>query len=63
MIDQFQCVVYLADGFHVSQVEPCECVGEAVARAKAWQALGHKAEAQWVTINTQTLEVAIHLLG
>ena len=47
----YQCTVYLADGKHISQNEICETPTEAIERAKAWQALGHKAIAYRVVID------------
>lgn len=40
-----QCIVFLADGKHISQVENCETAKEAIERAEAWCFLGHKAQA------------------
>ena len=48
---QFQCTVFLADGKHVSQNEVCETAKEAIARAEAWVALGHKAVAYIVVVD------------
>ena len=53
----FQCVVFLADGKHVSQVENCETAREAIARADAWTALGHKATAFLMVADMETLEL------
>ena len=39
------CRTYIADGKTVSANEPCATAEEAIARAKAWRAVGHKADA------------------
>lgn len=57
MTHQFKCIVYLADGKHISQVEPCESASEAMERAKAWRTLGHKAEAYLEVIDLERLEI------
>lgn len=57
-ITHFQCTVYLADGKHVSQNEVCATPAEAIERAKAWTALGHKAMAHRVV--TDYLAGEIH---
>lgn len=41
----FVCRTYLADGRTVSANEPCATAEEAIARAKAWRAVGYKADA------------------
>ena len=51
MLHQFLCVVFLADGKHISQNEVCETAQEAIDRAKAWRSLGHKAQAYIVVID------------
>ena len=57
MPSQFQCIVYLADGLHISQVEPCESASEAMERAAAWTRLGHKAEAYLTVVDYERLEI------
>ena len=57
MPHQFQCIVYLADGLHVSQVEPCETASEAMERAAAWTRLGHKAEAYLMVVDCEKGEI------
>ena len=57
-IIHFQCTVYLADGKHISQNEVCATSAEAIERAKAWTALGHKAVAHRVV--TDCLAGKIH---
>ena len=41
MATSFICVVYLADGKHISQVEPCKTAREAIQRSERWRDLGH----------------------
>lgn len=53
----YQCLVYLADGLHVSQVETCPTKDEAVARAEAWRAVGHKAQAFLVAVDMVAGEI------
>ena len=53
---------YIADGKHVSQSVPCETPEEALAKAAAWRAFGHKSEAVKVEINVDTHEVKETLL-
>lgn len=57
MPHQFQCIVYLADGLHVSQVEPCEAATEAMERAATWTRLGHKAEAYLMVVDYERGEI------
>lgn len=57
MLSQFQCIVYLADGLHISQIEPCETASEAMERAAAWVCLGEKAEAYLTIVNCEKLEI------
>lgn len=59
----FQCTVYLADGKHISQNEICASPAEAIERAKAWTALGHKAVAHRVVINCLAGEVYYYPLA
>lgn len=42
---KYSCRTYLADGKTVSADEPCATAQEAIDRAKAWRALGYKADA------------------
>lgn len=57
MEHQYQCIVFLADGKHVSQVEPCETASEAIERARAWRKVGHIARAYLMAANMTTLEL------
>lgn len=57
MYHQFQCIVYLADGKRVSQVEPCESASEAMERAAAWTRLGHIAKAYLTVADMEHLEL------
>jgi hypothetical protein len=41
----YACRTYIADGKTVSANEICATAEEAIARAKAWRALGYKADA------------------
>lgn len=41
----YACRTYISDGKTVSANEVCATAEEAVSRAKAWQALGYKADA------------------
>lgn len=59
MIYSFQCTVYLADGKHISQNEPCDTAKEAVTRAEAWRALGAIAEAHVTVVCVETGEFII----
>lgn len=52
----FNCVVYLADGKHISQNEPCETAKEAIERCEAWRKLGHKADAFVIAVDPKTGE-------
>jgi hypothetical protein len=45
MDHQFTCVVFLADGKHISQTEVCATASEAMDRAAKWRAVGHIAQA------------------
>lgn len=56
-VTSFQTIVFLADGVHISQVEPCETAKEAIERAEAWIFLGHKAMAVLQVANLDTLEL------
>ena len=53
----FECVVFLADGKHISQTEVCETADEALARAAAWRSVGHIAHAYVVRVDLAKLEV------
>ena len=57
MMNQFICIVYLADGKHISQNEVCGTASEAMERAAKWRALGHKAQAYLEAYNLDTLEM------
>ena len=57
MMNQFICIVYLADGKHISQNEICATASEAMERAAKWRALGHKAQAYLEAYNLDTLEM------
>jgi hypothetical protein len=57
MFTNYVCVVYLADGKHVSQVEHCEGAAEAMSRAEAWCAVGHIAKACRVVVDTKRGEI------
>ena len=59
---RYQCTVYLADGQHISQNEICENATEAIERAKAWRAVGHKATAHKVVINYWVGEMLMYPL-
>ena len=53
----FVCIVFLADGKHVSQNEVCDTASEATERATKWRALGHKAQAYLEVFDLNTLEI------
>ena len=57
MVHQFVCLVFLADGKHVSQTEVCETASEAIRRAAKWRALGHTAQAYLGVIDLNSLEI------
>ena len=57
MINQFTCIVYLADGKHISQIENCDTASEAIERAAKWRALGHKAQAYRMEYHLDPFEV------
>jgi hypothetical protein len=57
MIANYACIVYLADGKHISQVEHCESATEARSRAEAWRAVGHIAKAYRLVIDTKRCEI------
>jgi hypothetical protein len=57
------CLVYLADGKHISQVERCESAAEAKSRAEAWRAVGHIAEAYREVVDTKRGEIHYYPLG
>ena len=56
MIYDYRCVVYLADGKHISQVEICESASEAMTRAEAWRSVGHIAKAEVFVFHVATCE-------
>ena len=57
MKHQFICVVFLADGNHISQNEICDSASEAMDRAAKWRDLGHKAQAYLEAYDLDTLEM------
>jgi hypothetical protein len=57
MFHSYKCIVFLADGKHISQVEECESASEAMTRAEAWTTLGHIARAYLEVIDTKRCEV------
>ena len=57
MITSFICVVYLADGKHISQVEPCKTAREAIQRSERWRDLGHKSTAYRNNLDCVNLEI------
>lgn len=59
---RYFCRTYIADGIHVSQTIPCETAEEAISKAAAWKANGHKTEAVKVDVDLDTYEVTKTLL-
>lgn len=59
----YTCVVYIADGIHVSQNEPCATAEEAIDRARQWTRMGHKAKAHRVVIDVAAGEVHYYPIG
>lgn len=57
MKHHFICAVFLADGKHVSQAEPCDTAAEAMERAEKWRAVGHVAQAYREVIDLSTFEI------
>ena len=57
MIANYVCIVYLADGKHVSQFEYCESAAEARSRAEAWRAVGHIAKAYREVVDVKRGEI------
>ncbi len=57
MTTNYACIVYLADGKHISQVERCESADEAKSRAKAWRTVGHIAKAYHEVVDTKRCEI------
>lgn len=57
MRHQFTCVVFLADGKHISQTEVCNNASEAMERAEKWRAVGHIAQAYLEAIDLDNLEI------
>lgn len=57
MKHQFICVVFLANGKHISQTEVCDTATEAMERAKAWRAVGHIAQAYLRAFDLDSLEI------
>lgn len=62
MRHQFTCVVFLADGKHISQTEVCDTASEAMERAAKWRAVGHKATAYKVVIDYWVGEMRMYPL-
>lgn len=58
----YVCRTYLADGKTVSANEVCATAEEAVSRAKAWRAVGHKANAVETVFNWEFLCVCYRRL-
>lgn len=57
MFHSYKCIVFLADGKHISQVEACESASEAMTRAEAWVTLGHIARAYLEVVDTTRGEI------
>ena len=57
MLHQFLCVVFLADGKHISQNEVCDSATEAMERAKEWNSIGHQAQAFLQAIDVDNREI------
>lgn len=57
MIRQFICVVFIADGKHISQTEVCDTASEAMERAEKWCAVGNIARAYLEVIDLDNLEI------
>jgi hypothetical protein len=57
MKHQFTCVVFLADGKHISQTEVCDTASEAMERAAKWRAVGHIAQAYLEAFDLDNLEI------
>ena len=57
MTNQFVCIVFLADGKHISQTEVCDTASEAMERAEKWCALGHIAQAYLEVVDLERLEI------
>lgn len=63
MLHQFLCVVFLADGKHISQNEVCDSATEAMERAEKWRSLGHKAQAFLQAVDTDNCEIYLFPLN
>lgn len=57
MVHQFLCVVFLADGKHISQNEVCDTASEAISRASAWREVGHQAQAYLQAVDLTCNEI------
>ena len=57
MKHHFVCIVYLADGKHISQYEFCDSASEAMERATKWRAIGGKAQACLQAVDTDNCEI------
>lgn len=57
MKNDFICVVFLADGKHISQKEFYDTAFKAIERAEKWRAVGHIARAYRQVVNLASLEV------
>ncbi len=57
MKHQFTCIVFLADGKHISQTEVCDTASEAIERAAKWRAVGHIAQAYLEVFDLDKLEI------
>lgn len=56
-LHSFNCIIYLADGKHISQNEVCATAKEAIERCEAWRKLGHRADAFVIVIDPATNDV------
>jgi hypothetical protein len=57
MFHSYKCIVFLADGKHISQAEVCESASEAMTRAEAWTTLGHIARAYLEVVDVDRGEI------
>lgn len=53
----FVCITYIADGQHASTTTHYPTAEKAMAKAEAWRAVGTKANAYRVEINTELCEM------
>lgn len=56
-VTTFICETYFADGKYINTKEYFNSSEEAIERAKAWRALGHKANAIAFRVDLATCEV------